>query len=417
MQRLKFDADRGRLRLAEWAGTVDLEGWDEAGIDLESTSDGPTVREVDDVLVLEGLHGDARLRVPRTLAVELQRHKGAVTVRGIRALKADRVDGDVDLEGIAEAVQIRDLTGDLRMLGAASLVLEDTRHDRARDHRERGARDVELQDVRTVDIQNVRKSLTIANAESVVVGNVGGTTRIEGVSKSLRISNVGGRFEATDISGDLHVDNVGGSATLSNVSAVRHVGNIGGSLTMSGAALLADHPLHIAIGGSAQIELPAVANLTLHATTGGHVHADGLGSSGMRHNATLVYGEGGPDWHLAVGGNLTVSGGGRPRSTQASWGFDNVFGSGSDKFKTKKMKFGPGDFNFDFSGIGEAFSGMGEAFSGAFAGFNTQTVAETRGANVATAEDTSAERVAILRMVAEGRITPEEGEQLLNALD
>src|SRR5206468_3321862 len=88
------------------------------------------------------------------------------------------------------------------------------------------------------------------------------------------------------------------------------------------SSFAAEHPVRIAVGGNARVELPEAPNLTIRAIVGGQVAGAGIASrgSGM---ATLVYGEGAAQLSMIVGGNLELHGRATPRTVNsfgADWG-------------------------------------------------------------------------------------------------
>ncbi len=134
-------------------------------------------------------------------------------------------------------------------------------------------------------------------------------------------------------------------------------------------------------------------------TCSGHVSSEAFGSSRWGNFVNLVYRDGAARLDLIVGGNLKLAGAATPRSrnTSESW---NDFGRGMADMGREMGKLGR-EIGRE---IAAAFKGTGKSYGDSH---------EKMDGPSTHAQD----RAAILRMVAEGRITPEEGEMLLEGLE
>jgi hypothetical protein len=235
--------------------------------------------------------------------------------------------GDLRIATIDGTIRLRDIDGSVFVSGASMLVIErDQLLRRRRSSPLRPRRDVEAREIGAAEIAQVHGNLLLVAAQRAAVGDVGGSAAVRSIASDLALGDIGGNCEIAQIGGALELGSVGGNCLLENISgSVRamHVGgsadlrttgpivslgSIGGNLTLTDAPLgqeaLATPTSSIAIGGSARIELPAQAALTIDAIVGGGISGRGvLGGPGMR---TIVYGDGAARLRLTVGGHLTL---------------------------------------------------------------------------------------------------------------
>jgi hypothetical protein len=291
-------------------GGLVIEMWDERSFAVEPAEMSQAVVREGDALVIHAARGDMRLRVPAATAIAVDHHQG-----------------DLRIETIDGSVRLRDIDGSAYIRGAATLTVEP--HELLRERKRifgRPRRDLEAREIGTAAIAQVDGSLTLVAARRAAVGPIGGSATIRAVAEDVRVGVVGGSCEIDQVGGTLELGNVGGSCRIESVAgsvsvgaiggsaelratgAIADLGSIGGSLTLT-EARLAEGFLHeragqIAVGGSARIELPEAANLTIDAIVGGGVRGRGtVGGPGMRR---IVYGDGSARVRMSVGGSLTL---------------------------------------------------------------------------------------------------------------
>jgi hypothetical protein len=276
---------------------------------VDSASDGAVSQEGAGLVIHEA-RGDLRVHVPAATEIGIENHQGD--------LRVATIDG---------SVRLRDIDGSVFVSGAGLLAIErDQLLRRRRWSPLRPHRDVEARDIGAAEIAEVHGNLLLTAAQRATVGDVGGSAAIRSIAGDLVLGDVGGSCEIAQVGGTLELGSVGGNCLLENISGsvrARHVGgsadlratgpilslgSIGGNLTLADAPLgqeaLASPISSIAIGGSARIELPTQAALTIDAIVGGGISGRGvLGGPGMR---TIVYGDGAARLRLTVGGHLTL---------------------------------------------------------------------------------------------------------------
>ena len=157
-----------------------------------------------------------------------------------------------------------------------------------------------------IDIQSVGGHLNLQTTGPVTCGNVSGHCKFTGATGGLRIRNIGGNLKGSSAVGLLSVSNVGGNIKLLDVLLAEKVhagGNIKAKLPVS------PNELEALAGGNIKLWVPADANFNLEAHSGGEKVVLQSGNepqrySTGRHRATV--GTGGPLVRLHAGGNVYI---------------------------------------------------------------------------------------------------------------
>jgi hypothetical protein len=353
-------------------GDLNVSAWDQSAISVDADGRVNQLYQEGNALLIRASSGDLELHVPADAEIQVTNLKGDVSVHGVRRVELVDIGGDVtlhdigigvDIEKIGEAVALKDLRGDLRVVNATAL-------------RSRGVigNDAFLSHVALVEMETVGNDLTLENVETAVVGNVGEDLHVDEIADALscgnigndctvrsgtpyeiavgnvggdievsnaatvHIGSIGGDGELSDVQGMVEVGNVGGDARFKGVGGNLQVGSIGGDGVLSGlnaalevgsvggdlelqATFPAGSHTRLNVGGDASIALPENANLSIRAAVGGDVTGQPVTFEGGN-MISLVYGDGAADLELSVGGDLELRGAGNPRSSTSSnsWG-------------------------------------------------------------------------------------------------
>jgi len=360
-----------KVDIAQVRGDLNVSVWDQPSIAIDADGRVDQVYQEGDALIVRGSNGGLQLYVPSNTEFLVTHVDGDVSVQGVRRAELVDISGDtqlrdigigVDIEQIGEAIALRDLQSDLRVVNATSL-------------RSRGVigADAFLTHVALVEIETVGADLALENVETAVVGNIGGDFNVDEIADALscgnvggdctvrsgtpgeivignvggdiRISNaasvhvgsVGGEGEFYDVpgvvevgniggdgnfrgvGGNLQVGGIGGDGVLTGLKAALEVGSVGGDLELQATFPAGSHT-RINVGGDASIELPEQANMNLRAAVGGDVTGQSITFEGGN-MISLVYGDGAADLELSVGGDLEIRGAGTPRTSMnsSSW--------------------------------------------------------------------------------------------------
>ncbi len=384
-------------------GSLSVQTWKEPSIRVESAGTVAELRQEEDTVIISNCTGDLALWMPAiknfgryiTTDISVTRLSGNVTIEGagqvaLREIGGDvtlkNIAGDVALEQVGAVAELTNIGGNLSAVSMPTLLV-----------RKGVGGDASLSDIARLEVDAVGANVALDRVGTATVNAVGGSLDVAGVETSLRCHTVGGNCRVQEsANAEVSIHNVGGSLQVEG--ALRgHSSNVGGNLNLR-AMFPAGSSMHFHVGGNATVELPDNASVALHGIVGGQVSGKAPGSSRGGSFVNLVYGDGAARLSLIVGGNLKLLGSNVPRSRSMgeSWN----------------------DFGRDMAGIGREMGGlgqhMGRGFAAAFAGVGRfSSPYEVKWDEPSTyAQD----RAAILRMVAEGRITPEEGDLLLEGL-
>ncbi len=306
----------------------------------------------------------------------------------------------------------------------------------------------------TVTVEKVGGDASIKNlANRLVVGKIGGDLHLQ-LFAGATVENVGGDCVIQEASGAVEVSRVGGDL-LAETSGSLYAGSVGGDtrligesgkvlLTTGGDATLkftnASLPeVKVNAGGEIHMFVPADANGQLELTSGGEdiqVSAGGQELEVEHRDSSLPLGAGGAVIKLTAGESIQVS-----DKAEENWEFDDDLDASTDHWsdfgidieKTIKdslktvsdsvrqatahasraglmaeEKVNQAIRHLEERGIGAGRKRKVVGFS-----FGDATPAAPSQAPKATDE----ERMLVLRMLSDKKITVEEAEKLLNALD
>jgi hypothetical protein len=210
-------AKNGHFSLENTNGRVEVTGWDEAKVAIEATKRAHSERALEDLkieIVGEGdslrvrsryprphwLGGggqvDYHVRVPRTAQVRVENVNGRVEVQGVAAaVEASTVNGSVEVSDAAGEVRASAVNGSVE----ARLASVDPA-GRSRLHTTNGSVRLTLPSDASADVE-----------ARTVNGSVGCDFELEGASKTRRkiegrIGSGGGRFDLGTVNGSVSID-------------------------------------------------------------------------------------------------------------------------------------------------------------------------------------------------------------------
>lgn len=445
-----------QLVLHGTGSSVEIQGHDEPAIELSGDTEiEPYVRIENDRVTLVGYPQDLRIVLPRRASVELHGVGGDVQVRSVGTVEADTlarlvahgVGGDVHAVQVAE-LELAAVGGDVKIEGHSRLV----------------------------KVGHVGGNLDLERATHAQIGTIGGNAELDAIDRLSGLGHVGGNLDLTwngNAEGDLR-GVVGGNARIkvtgtSNLTLTVMVGgNIEGhgeGYDFSGQA-----GRHQLVFGTGQSQWRLTVGGNLQVEGGSNVKYSGARDWGNMHGPWEGFGEDmrgfGRDLE-ELGRTLArdLSGLGREIAREVRIAgreaMRNTHGEWSRGRGPKvRVRVNDRDFNFDpeqidrikrearaaaASGIAKAQEAVEQALrqwqQGPQAprspqpprppqpprGYTGQTVRIDRETNDVAASaqpaqaqpprDLDAERLAILRMVHEGRLAPDEAEMLLRGLE
>ena len=273
---------------------------------------------------------------------------------------------------------------------------------------------------------------------SVAVEKVGGELSLRRLG-SATFGNVGGDLSANKIHGDLGIDIIGGDAMVQEMAGVLNLKNVGGDLmgsdlkgpikaSVGGDAVIRFNPGSdgesvVQSGGDLMCQFAEGANLTVEYQAGGDLRVSIPGVAAQESGERIQIGEGGSTVRLSAGGDL-ILGLDRIEVESTEEVVDDILKEVDLKLAEVEARFnamGAGLYDFDADRIGERVRrAVARAQRKAEkARMRGQVDPKSWGVSVSVpAEDVSEEeRLAILRMVESGKISVEEAELLLQALE
>ncbi len=214
-----------------------------------------------------------------------------------------------------------------------------------------------LENVSRIEIGAIGAALSVMRAEVVKIGSVGSSVRATQIGATFHCGSVGGSCEILDsANANVSVSNVGGSLMLERIARISSC-TVGGSL-IALVSIPQNESTNFVVGGGATLSLPRNANVRVRIMAGGSISGEAVNKK-CGNMATFTYGNGSASLNLTVGGSVKLS-----------WAAEATY-------------------------------------------FNSTVI----GYDVPLGTPTNViKREAILKMVEQGRITPEEGNVLLEAL-
>ncbi len=354
----------------------------------------------------------ARVLAPDDLAVIVQEALGDLRVQGLTGhVSMEAVRGDLRLEALAGQVVLAQADADIRAERVADLRILG---------RCRG--DLRFLDCGQLSAEAVDGDLRLSNVTGATLGRIQGDLWAEKLSGALdvtqslgdaRLNNIGGSVAIKTLSGDLRSQGLAGGLSVRQVK---------GDASLSGPFAPGSEYV-VAADGDIYLNLAADADVRLSMQANGRIRSD---------VALTPAGDGAPTFSATLGQ-------GASRIDATSHGDLRISREGGEKAGRWEKRSRRGDDSFaELSNLGDRIRQQ-VAASLASAGINMET-GETnwggkRGRGVhgpftpppppappdrpktpAPPRASAEEQLAILKMVEEGRITPEEADKLLKAL-
>ncbi|WP_376793555.1 hypothetical protein [Thermogemmatispora sp.] len=464
VQQQLFPAGRHpRVSVEDLAGSLEVRAWEESSIAVEAAGELPEISQEHGLLKIRGGVGDLTLRIPlgsrflgRPRAITdlyVRRLSGHLSLEQARNVVLSEIsggvrlrdcEGDLVLEAIQEPVEVLACGADLQARnlgrlrvrhgigGSARLsVLEEADIDHV-------GGDLEAQQVRRrceagnvggdcrleenaeaeLVLGNIGGDLRVVQALRLKAGNVGGDVILQALVAESELGNVGGDVSGIALAGSLRLGHVGGDVDLREVSGAVDAGAIGGDLSLAGTFSPGSYT-RLRVGGDARIIVPEQANLRIEAAVCGSVSGVSApvpdGST-----VTLTYGEGAATLLLQVGGDLSLRGAGAPtvwelKSPAWPW----LWGPAWSQVGQQLGR--------ELAAVGEEVGRLGREVGREVAEvvreikrqqrYSWRAGASAFGGRYERSGEVAEARAAVLRMVAEGRLSPEEADQILRGLE
>ena len=311
--------------------------------------------------------------------------------------------GDLRLESLSGSINVGEADGDVRADGVAGLRLTGACHG-----------DLRFETGGTLTVESLSGDLRVSGATEVSLGRVHGDLWAEKVIGGLRLDRADGAARLDDIRGVITLRLLAGDLRASKLVGGLVATRVNGDVQLNGP-FGSIEGYTVSADGDIQIHLPAEADLRLVVRAGGRIRSDvplSPAADGLS-NFSGAVGRGAGRMTLTARGDVRVAQDGA-EAAATSW--ERRGRAGSDSFA-------------ELSGLGDRIRQQVTA-SLAAAGINMETgeINVGRGARPPRTPPPSerakpsppaasaAEQMAILKMVEDGKITPEEADTLLKAL-
>jgi len=358
MSKSIFAGKNPKVRIERIDGDLSVVGWDGEDLLLKADENDLLLEQNAEEIVIS-CNDDLALRLP----------KGA-------ALSAKTVNGDVAFRGVLGAIELREINGDLS-----------------------------IRDAGTIAVQSIRSDFSLKGAK----GN-------------LYIKNASGDVSIRDVEGNVTIDSVADDLALRGARGNINI-NVGEDVVVY-LEPKADGEYSITAGDDILLVLPPSANATVN-MQGDEIDVDwpGIEEDADATQRVVVLGDGSAKISLTAGGDVRVSN--RANAGDSAEEFGNFAG-----------------LNFDWSGFGERISRQVEQATARAAKRAEETARRVerharrhksglvvgrwnwdfqKGMPTPPTPPTEPvsedERMAILKMLSEKKITSEQAEQLLSALE
>lgn len=283
-----------------------------------------------------------------------------------------------------------------------------------------------------VFIRKVGGDLALRRVGSASFELVGGDMQVKGIAGDLSVDVLGGDAVIQDVSGAVQLRSVGGDLILGNLHAKSKI-SVGGDISAT-IGFDAEGPIELSAGGDLACQLLEGVSAKLHLQAGGDLHLP-VGLERDDSNEIVIE-DGDQEIELIAGGDLSVRMG--TRETGAPEDFvGDILTEVDAKLAEMEARFsalGAGMDSFDADRIGERVrravrraqrkteqaelkARKAQAKIGKFNIPNISWAGTDLGAGAGKQEATDEERLKILKMVEEGKISVDEAESLFKALE
>ncbi|MBN1811801.1 MAG: hypothetical protein JXA14_08195 [Anaerolineae bacterium] len=202
-----------------------------------------------------------------------------------------------------------------------------------------------LKDVGPTEFTRVDGNLYVRDVGGILRGKtVGGNARVRDVQGECALEKVSGNLHVRDVDGDLRGETVGGNAQIVDVLGQYAVKKVGGNLTFDevqgsvtaeqvGGNARVKPPFapgmayRVSASGNVDIHLPDDANLSLALRAGGGVHSriEGLALEETGGEMKGVLGDGAASLEARAGGSITLRGWGTANGAPGEFEFNMDF--------------------------------------------------------------------------------------------
>jgi hypothetical protein len=285
-------------------GGVKIEGVEQVEVTCEIDAPQLATLVEEDGHVYVTVNSSCRITVPVRSSIEIERGMGSVLI-----------------ENITHPVHIEKVLGNLTLISVAQAIVGKVGGNFSAKHTS-GA----------IQIEKIAGNLTADDVGEIQCEKVGGNVVLRDIHGDCRVEKAGGRCKAQDIHGLTSIAKLGGSLIGRDLTLGTDV-SVGGDMKLIGCAFSED--LNLRAGGSIEIALREdIENLALAIRSGGQSIKISTRHDDLKirdYNYEYQLGDGGRKVSVAAGGDVTVV----DRAVQE----EELIGDLSDRFTFEESAF------------------------------------------------------------------------------
>jgi DUF4097 and DUF4098 domain-containing protein YvlB len=341
-------SDKPEVIIEEVNGDLRLMGWDRR--EVYAKGDGNLTLTQDGDQVHVRCTGEMVLRVPEGATLNIDQLHGDARIKSVNGMvNINSASGDLALRHTM-GVTVQSSAGDVSVKHAAGDV-----------HVERVGGDLVIVDAHAVTVGNVSGDLVANELQGLAnIGNISGDLSLQGVQGAATAENVSGSARLTAVQGDVTLGNISGDASATGVRGKFTANRVSGDLTVNGASVIeataggdvsivfgpGQGVSSVSAGGDIKCGFVTDANATLHIVSGSSsiaVNMPGVSQTLEQHDYELKLGNGEAAITLNAGKDVSVGHWSERHHGGPSFDFDFDF------------DFDPGDMDYmkDWGAYGE----------------------------------------------------------------
>lgn len=307
-----------------------------------------------------------------------------LTVPSNAIITIEKVRGDAQIENLSEPLKIGNIGGDLTVQQVLQISIGNIGGDGL------------LRKIQTfLVIGNAGGDLVVGQTALIKAGNIGGDCKFYKIYGNIEAGHIGGDMQVLEQAGDVMAGSIGGDAELQFIIGAVKI-KAGGDVTL-GIRENSTEPILIKSGGDTEIYLPAKCSAQFALHSGGKeidIQLAGKEQTIRSREYGFVSGDGALKVSVDTGGDILIS--------DQPWQDEDFL----EAFKEIDKEWA-------------AFEQEDQPESSKTAVEIKQDVSLEGGEHVQVGEqmEKDDERVLVLRMLQEKKITMDEAEKLLEALD
>lgn len=269
------DAETTDVRL-EIDGDLQVTGWDRPEIEVETDAQEPVTNQSGPIFSVKS-QSNCRVRLPMGLSARVDCGSDCIIENMNAPIKVTHIGGDLTLRDVA-VVNMAEITGDLSVLTARNVVSGEEVHG-----------DANFQDVGGVNLSQVHGDLRVQGAHGPLnVRLAAGDADLREVTGPIVFKNVAGDLRIADCRGEISAA-VNGDAALRNVNG---------------------QAIRVTAGGDIRCHLADGAGIRAKIVCSGELRTQGNGSSVVHRGGVFAFetGDGETTVALESGGDVILTG-------------------------------------------------------------------------------------------------------------